>query len=85
MPWRGPAGAQRPPHGGGYSALGNERAKPLAFPLNKETEAISLPQPQRDRQTAPSHGATPPDALLASAKRTQVLCDQRSSAMSATA
>ena len=23
--------------------MGNERAKPLAFPLNKETEAISLP------------------------------------------
>ena len=63
LPWRGPAGAQRPPHGGGYSASGNERAKPLAFPLNKEMEAISLPQPQRGIQMAPSHGATPPDAL----------------------
>ena len=57
----------------------------MAFPLNKETEAISLPQPQRGIQTAPSHGATPPDALLASAERTQVLREKRSSAMSATA
>jgi hypothetical protein len=57
----------------------------LAFPLKKKTEAISLPQPQRGIQTAPSHGVTPPDALLASAERTQVLRDQRSSAMSATA
>jgi hypothetical protein len=27
-PWRGPAGAQRPPHGGGYSALGTRGQSP---------------------------------------------------------
>ena len=40
------ASGRSPPHGGNYSALGNERAKPLAFPSIKKTEAISLPQPQ---------------------------------------
>lgn len=41
MPWRGPAGAQQPPHGGVYFGLGNERAKPLAFLPIKEMEATA--------------------------------------------
>ena len=81
-PWSGPAGAQRPPHGGNYSASGNERAKPLAFPLNKETEAISLPQPQRGIQTAPSHGATQTGGVAASEAGTRLL-SQKDSAASA--
>ena len=28
LPWRGPAGATRPPHGGGYSALGTRGQSP---------------------------------------------------------
>jgi len=40
MPWRGPAGAQRPPHGGVYSGFGNERAKPLVFLLNQTIAPI---------------------------------------------
>jgi hypothetical protein len=40
------ASGQSPPHGGGYFRFGNERAKPLVFPLSKRTEATSLPQPR---------------------------------------
>jgi len=46
-PWRGPAGAQRPPHGGGYSALGTRGQSPWRSHNIKGTEAISLPQPHR--------------------------------------
>ena len=46
-PWRGPAGAQRPPHGGGYSASGTRGQSPWRSRTIKGTEAISLPQPQR--------------------------------------
>lgn len=46
-PWRGPAGAQRPPLGGGYSALGTRGQSPWRSRTIKRTEAISLPQPQR--------------------------------------
>lgn len=45
-PWRGPAGAQRPPHGGGYSASGTRGQSPWRSRSIKGTEAISLPQPQ---------------------------------------
>ncbi len=38
-PWRGPAGAQRPPHGGGYSALGTRGQSPWRSRSDKETEA----------------------------------------------
>jgi len=41
------ASGRSPPHGGGYFRFGNERAQPLAFPPNRQTEAVSLPQPQR--------------------------------------
>ena len=47
LPWRGPAGARRPPHGGGYSALGTRGQSPWRSSSTKETEAVSLPQPQR--------------------------------------
>ena len=47
LPWSGPADAKRPPHGGNYSASGNERAKPLAFPLIRKRGRSGSPQPQR--------------------------------------
>jgi hypothetical protein len=46
-PWRGPAGAQRPPHGGDYSASGNERAKPLAFPPIRKRRRSASPAATR--------------------------------------
>ena len=52
----------------------------MAFPLNKETEAVSLPQPQRGIQTAPSHGATPPDGVAASGAGTRLLSQGDSAA-----
>lgn len=38
-PWRGPAGAQRPPHGGGYSALGTRGQSPWRSHTIRRTEA----------------------------------------------
>ena len=38
-PWRGPAGAQRPPHGGGYSALGTRGQSPWRSHAIRRTEA----------------------------------------------
>jgi hypothetical protein len=70
MPWRGPAGAQRPPHGGNYFSLGNERAKPLVFLLN-QTIALVRRAPRRaaDQREAPSHGATQMGYVAASRAR----------------
>ncbi len=64
-PWRGPADAQRPPHGGDYSALGNERARPLAFPRGQERKRSASLSCHAAQKTAPLHGATPTDALRA--------------------
>ena len=53
-PWRGPAGAQRPPLGGGYSALGTRGQSPWCSPPNRKTEpAGSLTHKQRNRQVPP--------------------------------
>jgi hypothetical protein len=59
LPWRGPEGAQRPPLGGDYSALGNERAKPLAFPSIGKRRRLASPSRHAAQATAPLHGATP--------------------------
>jgi hypothetical protein len=80
LPWRGPAGKARHT-GGNYSALGNERAKSLAFPPIKQTELVRLPQPQCGIQTAPSHGATQTGGVAASEAGTRLL-SQRDSAAS---
>ena len=53
------ASGRSPPLGGGYSASGNERAMPLAFPPSKQTETVSLPKPQRGTKSAPLHGVKP--------------------------
>ena len=45
-PWRGPAGAQRPPLGGGYSALGTRGQSPWRSRLFGNG-AVRLPLPQR--------------------------------------
>jgi hypothetical protein len=45
--WRGPAVAQRPPHGGGYSAWGTRGQSPWRSRTFEGTEAISLPRPRR--------------------------------------
>ena len=59
MPWRGPAGATRPPHGGVYSASGNERAKPLAFPANRKRSCQAPISRNAAQATAPLHDAKP--------------------------
>jgi hypothetical protein len=65
-PWRGPAGAQRPPHGGGYSALGTRGQSPWRSHSDKKYGGVSLPQPQRGTGTAPLHGVTPTDGVATS-------------------
>ena len=84
-PWRGPAGAQRPPHGGGYSASGNERAKPLAFPHKQKQRRSASPLPQRGIQTAPSHGATQTGSVAASEAGARLLSQRVSAASPAKA
>ena len=87
MPWRGPAGAQRPPHGGDYSASGNERAKPLAFPPGKETAPIRCSQRRASGslKRAPSHGATPPVRCRQAERTTRLLPRRGSAAVEASA
>ena len=71
MPWRGPAGAQRPSHGGVYFGLGNERARPLVFllkPRNSAGQALSDTR-SGSSTTAPSHGATQTGDVPASRAR----------------
>ncbi len=67
MLWRGPAGAQRPPHGGVYFGLGNERAKPLALQPTGNSAGQALTEKRSGSPTtAPSHGATQTDGVPAS-------------------
>ncbi len=50
-PWRGPAGAQRPPLGGGYSASGTRGQSPwCSRPIRKTGPSGSLTHRQRSRQ-----------------------------------
>ena len=41
------ASGHRPPHGGVYFGLGNERAKPLAFLTNRKSAGQALPEPRK--------------------------------------
>ena len=58
-PWRGPADAQRPPHGGDYSALGTRGQSPWRSHTIKRKEAVSRPLPRCGITTAPLHKTTP--------------------------
>ena len=68
-PWRGPAGAQRSPLGGGYSALGTRGQSPWRSRLTKKrgrqapsaakTELPSSLSRNAAPKSAPLHGAKP--------------------------
>ncbi len=60
--------------------FGNERAKPLAFPLGQRNGCVSLPQPQRGTEMAPLHGATRTGGVTASRARDKAVARQRSAA-----
>ena len=78
-PWRGPAGAQRPPLGGVYSALGTRGQSPWrSHP--PENGAVRLPRPHRGTKTAPLHGATLAGDVAASRAKTRPLRHRRSAA-----
>ena len=59
------ASGQSPPHGGNYSALGNERAKPLAFPPIRKRSRSGSHNRNAAQATAPLHGATPTNGVRA--------------------
>jgi hypothetical protein len=64
------ASGLRPPLGGVYFGLGNERARPLAFLANRNCAGQALTEPRkRITITVPSHGATPPGDVTASRAR----------------
>ena len=65
LPRRGPAVAQRLPHGGDYSALGNERAKPLAFPPIRKRSRSGSPGRTAAQRRHPCMARRQPDALRA--------------------
>ena len=61
------ASGHRPPHGGVYFGLGNERAKPLAFLPNRNSAVRrSKRRASGSPTTVPSHGATPTGDVSAS-------------------
>ena len=59
LPWRGPADATRPPHGGRLFCFGKREGEALGVPNNKRNRAGQAPI-SRDAATitAPLHGAT---------------------------
>ena len=79
-PWRGPAGAQRPPHGGGYSALGTRGQSPWrSHTINERRRSASLSR-SAAQATAPLRGATPTGDVTASRAPTRPLRHRRSAA-----
>jgi hypothetical protein len=79
-PWRGPADAKRPPHGGNYSASGNERAKPLAFPpIRKRGRSGSLSR-NAAQERHPRNGETQTSGVAASETGTRPLSQRVSAA-----
>lgn len=79
-PWRGPAGAQRPPLGGGYSALGTRGQSPWCSRTINERRRSASPSRTAAQATAPLHGATPAGGVAASRAPTRPLRHRRSAA-----
>ena len=79
-PWRGPAGAQRPPHGGGYSALGTRGQSPWCSRLSNELRRSASLSRNAAQSTAPLHSATPTGDVTASRAKTRLLRHRRSAA-----
>ena len=79
-PWRGPAGAQRPPHGGAILLWEREgKALGVPTPSNERRRSASLSR-SAAQVTAPLHGATPTGDVAASRAPTRPVRHRRSSA-----
>lgn len=72
-PWRGPAGAQRLPHGGGYSALGTRGQSPWRSTQSQRTEAAASLSRVAAQERHPRNGATQPAAWRRAERATRPL------------
>ena len=80
LPWRGPAGAQRPPHGGRYSALGTRGQSPWRSHTIRRTEASASLSRAAAQERRPRNGATRSAAWRRAERRARPLRHRRSAA-----